>query len=90
MNTCWDCDKSIDGDAFRCGECPRSPRIDRRVVLDPDSKVIAMEGGTKVYGRDIVQPYAKDGSVNQKFMDRYGDGIYNNKKSQLDGKGKKV
>jgi hypothetical protein len=45
--------------------------------------------GTKehpVYGRDLLQP---GGDTKQKFMDRYGDGIYVGKRSQLDGRGKK-
>ena len=63
----------------------RKPLAEIRVI-DYDNKKI----GKNVTGRDLVQPYNKDGSKNQGFMDRYGDGIYEGKPSQLDGKGKEV
>lgn len=56
---------------------------------DYEDRVIEKRGKTEITGRDIIQPYV-DGHKSQKFMDRYGEGIFKNKRSELDGKGKKV
>lgn len=61
---------------------------EKNVHPDKEDRVIEASGDTKVYARDVLQPY-EDGKPNQKFMDRYGDGIYQGKPSQLDGTGKK-
>lgn len=57
-------------------------------AVDWEDRLIEDKGGTPVYGRDIVQPY-KNGHINQKFVNRYGDGMLKGKQSQLDGRGNK-
>ena len=91
VKSCFRCQKSFRSNYIYCGKCLKNldtrAVIKRRVEEDPEDKVVETRDKTTVYGRDIIQPY-KEGRVNQKFIDRYGDGIYKNKPSQLDGQGK--
>ena len=78
---------------FKCNSCVHNERERERQKKeirhpDPEDRVIQEKGTTKVYGRDVVQPTDPDGRVNQRFIDRYGDGIFKGHPSQLDGQGK--
>lgn len=89
--SCWNCKRRTKN--FRCQECLDKLGVNhtvfkegRELSSDPEDRIIETHNGTNVYGRDIIQPY-KEGHINQKFVDRYGDGMIKGGRSQLDGRG---
>lgn len=101
VHICWECKRvvphnDLDVSAWnRCSKCSKEHQAWQGGIVtkqelvrgtDPEDKVVARKGKSVVYGRDMLQPTV-DGHPNQKFLDRYGDGVLKGGRSQLDGQG---
>lgn len=98
---CWKCEfkgdttsKELDdGICLPCSNLMEQMRSTSAAVIAPktsykEERFYNTEVAKGVTGKDLIQP-AIDGQPNQKFIDRYGDGVFHGKRSQLDGEGKK-
>lgn len=75
-------------DCKKCGRWFRHlGRLEWNGMPDKEDQIHSVKDGATVYNRDLLQPL-EGGKPNQKFLDRYGDGLLKGEYSQLNGEGK--
>jgi hypothetical protein len=78
MSRCWDCRKHLEDGLIRCDDCVKSKQLPASYSKSPGAWERRTSVERTVFSKDTLQPYKKDGTVNEKFLKSYGKEAYKN------------